>query len=110
MLERTWAALAEANPAYHAVLLCRVEYPDLASAQVAERLTTQLGKPLTADWVRKTQQRAHEKYADLLLDEVAYSLGDATPEQLREELRELELLKYCRSALVRRGCQAEADS
>jgi RNA polymerase sigma-70 factor (ECF subfamily) len=104
LLERTWAALAAANPAYHAVLLCRIEDPDLASAQMAERLTTQLGKPLTADWVRKTQQRAHEKYADLLLEEVACSLGDATPEQLREELRELDLLKYCRSALARRGC------
>ncbi len=103
ILERTWKALAEAQPTYHAVLLYRVENPDATSPQIAEALSAQLGKPLTADGVRKTLQRAHTKFAELLVDEVACSLETPTPEELRQELRELDLLRYCQSAVERRG-------
>jgi RNA polymerase sigma-70 factor (ECF subfamily) len=106
LLDRTWAALAEANAAYHAVLLCRVDEPELSSAQIAERVTARLGKPVNAAWVRKTLQRAQEKYADLLIDEVAQSLETEEPAALRQELEELDLLRYCRSALERRAGQA----
>jgi RNA polymerase sigma-70 factor (ECF subfamily) len=102
LLERTWQALAAANAAYHAVLLLRIQSPDLPSAQMAEELSARLGRPLTADWVRKSLQRAQARFADLLLGEVATSLGGATDEELREELGELDLLRYCRSALERR--------
>jgi hypothetical protein len=61
----------------------------------------QLGKPVSGAWVRKTLQRGHDKYADLLLDEVAHSLPAATPESLRQELQELDLFKYCGAALQR---------
>src|SRR5262249_5868834 len=70
-LARTWAALAAVNPTYHAALLLRVEERDLTSPVMAERLTAQLGKPINAALVRKTLERAQEKFADLLLDEVA---------------------------------------
>jgi RNA polymerase sigma-70 factor (ECF subfamily) len=103
LLDRTWRALAEANSSYHAALCLRIENPDLPSAQMAERLTTQLGKPFTAASVRKVLQRSHEKYADLLVEEVAASLDGPTPQALLQELQELDLLKYCRSALERRG-------
>ena len=102
LLDRTWQALAEANAAYHAVLLRRVENADMPSAQIAEELAASLGKPVTGAWVRKNLQRAHEKFADLLLEEVARSLESAEGEALRDELRELDLLKYCQSALARR--------
>jgi len=101
LLDRTWEVLAQANPTYHAVLLFRVGDPDASSAQMAEQLSVQLGKPLTAATVRKTLQRAHEKFADLLLQEVAYSLETAMREHLQDELRQLDLLKYCRQALER---------
>ena len=84
-------------------MLCRIENPDMSSARIAEELHATLGKPLTAAWVRKNLQRAHEKFADLLLDEVAASLEDAKGEALNEELRELDLLKYCQSAVARRS-------
>lgn len=103
LLARAWKALAEFNPHYEAALLLRVENPDLASAQMAEQLTVQFGKPISAAWVRKSLQRAHEKFADLLLEEVACSLESANHEDLETELRELDLLKYCRNALERRG-------
>jgi RNA polymerase sigma-70 factor (ECF subfamily) len=101
LLQRTWQGLSQLNGSYHAVLLCRVENPDLPSARIAEELSKSLGRPLTAAWVRKNLQRAHEKFADLLLDEVARSLENATPDGIRDELRELDLLKYCQSALAR---------
>jgi RNA polymerase sigma factor (sigma-70 family) len=101
LLERTWSALAAASPAGHAVLRLRVECPELTSAQLAERLAGRLGNPVTAAWVRKTLQRAHDRYADLLLEEVAHSLAEVTPQALRQELEELDLLRYCRAALER---------
>ena len=69
---------------------------------MAEHLTAQLRKPLTAVGVRQVLHRAREKFADLLLDEVAHSLDSPTAEQLEQELVELGLLDYCRPALERR--------
>ena len=104
LLDRTWEALGEANPAYKAALLLKVHEPDLSSADAAERLSAELGRPVTADWVRKAVQRAHEKFADLLVDETARSFGEsAGPEQVKAELTDLDLLPYCRTALNRRG-------
>ena len=56
---------------------------------------------MRADQVRKALQRSHAKFAELLVDEVATSLGAPSRDELAEELRELDLLKYCRSALER---------
>lgn len=103
LLDRTWQALERANKTYHATLRLRIEFPDLSSQQMAERLRTQLGRPVSAALVRKALERSHDKFADLLLDDVAASLESPTPEQLEAELRALDLLKYCRSALERRG-------
>jgi hypothetical protein len=57
---------------------------------------------MTAENVRKALQRAHAKFAELLVDRVAESLTDPTPAELEDELRALDLLKYCRPALERR--------
>ena len=103
LLERSWKALAAANPSYHTVLLFRIDHVGVGSAEMAEKLSERLGKPVNAAWVRKTLQRAHEKFTDLLLDEVTCSLGAPSPDALRDELEALDLLKYCRSGLERRG-------
>jgi RNA polymerase sigma-70 factor (ECF subfamily) len=108
LLERTWQALADSQPTYHAALRLRVENQDLPSPQLAEQLSERLGRPVTADTARKTIQRAHRKFADLLLAEVAGYLGTSDRAALEQELRELDLLKYCRSALERwRGSESE---
>lgn len=101
LLERTWQALHGEQPTGHAALRLRVEEPDLTSGQLAEKLTVRLGKPMTADGVRKALQRAHERFADLLLDEVEATLDGA--DGLEDELKYLGLIRYCRSALARRG-------
>jgi RNA polymerase sigma-70 factor (ECF subfamily) len=102
LLERTWQALEQANPAYHAVLRQRIDNLEATSAELAQRLSVSLDRPVNAPWVRKTLQRAQEKFAELLIDEVEGSLGQATPEQLRQELEGLDLLRYCGSVLARR--------
>jgi RNA polymerase sigma-70 factor (ECF subfamily) len=102
LLERTWASLAEARPAYHAALRLITEDPDAQAPDLAERLSAQLGSPVRADWVRQAKTRAPKKFAELLIDEVARSLETDDPDRLAQELTELDLLRYCRSALEKR--------
>jgi RNA polymerase sigma-70 factor (ECF subfamily) len=106
LLDRTWDALAEIRPTYREILLLHVDQPDLSSPQMAEMLSARRGKAVSAAGVRKALQRAHDKYAELLVAEVARSLGDPTPAQVEEELKALDLLRYCRGALRKR---AETD-
>jgi RNA polymerase sigma-70 factor (ECF subfamily) len=107
LLARAWAALAKieagTRPHLYAVLRFRAEHPEMRSPQMAEQLAVQLGRPLTATGVRQILHRAREKFAAFLLDEVTHTLESPTVEHLEEELIELGLLEYCRSALDRRG-------
>jgi RNA polymerase sigma factor (sigma-70 family) len=101
LLARAWKALAESQAVYHAVLRFRAEHPRMPSHQMAEHLSSRVGKPLTGDGVRQTLRRARERFAELLIDEVGQSLATPSPELVEEELRELDLLAYCRPALDR---------
>src|SRR4051812_17369706 len=75
LLNKTWDALLQeekrTNRPLHTVLHFRAEHPDLRSAQMAELLGEQMHKRLTPEWVRKWLHGAREKFADLLLMEVA---------------------------------------
>jgi RNA polymerase sigma-70 factor (ECF subfamily) len=107
LLARCWTALAEAEsrggqPLYTA-LRFQAENPAMRSPQMAEELGRRLGKPLTSTGIRQLLFRARGKFADMLVEEVAHSLGNPTDEQLEEEFRELGLLEHCRPALERRG-------
>lgn len=113
LLERAWQALAvlertQGKP-YCSLLRLRADDPDgeLTSGQMALILGSQSGRKLTADGVRKTLQRAREKFAELLFEDVVHSLRKPTPQLLEQELRELGLLGYCRAALERRERVAE---
>jgi RNA polymerase sigma-70 factor (ECF subfamily) len=105
LLAQAWAALAEVErqggQPYHAVLRGKVE--GARSAQLAARLSAEWGKPFTEDGVRQVLHRARQKFAELLVEEVARSLQTSEPEALERELIELGLLDYCRSALPGRG-------
>src|SRR5262249_31761969 len=102
LLNRTWDTLAEANPTYHAVLALHVDNPEVPAPRKAELLTDRLGKCFTATQFRVILHRARAKFADLLLDEVAHSLGPCTEAELVQELRTLQMLKLCVPALERR--------
>jgi RNA polymerase sigma factor (sigma-70 family) len=101
LLDRAWKALDRVQPLFAAALRLRVQDPEMTSARMAEEIGSRLGRPVTPDLARKSLQRAREKYADLLLGEVCGS-GMDEPGELEEELRALDLLRYCRSALDRR--------
>jgi RNA polymerase sigma-70 factor (ECF subfamily) len=105
LLNRAWKALEQLQqqrgPPFYAVLRFRADHLDLRSAQMAEQLSTLLGKPVTAAWVRQTLHRARDKFADLLLNDVAQTLPNPTAEELEQELLDLGLLTYCQPALAR---------
>jgi RNA polymerase sigma-70 factor (ECF subfamily) len=105
LLNRAWEALAaveqETGQPFYTVLRFRAENADVRSAEMARRLQARLGKPLTGAGVRQTLHRARERFADLLLEEVARSLETAEVDRLEQELIDLDLLTYCRDALGR---------
>jgi RNA polymerase sigma-70 factor (ECF subfamily) len=107
LLDRTWEGLEEqekqSGQPFYTVLRFRTEHADLTSERMAEELSGKLGKSVTAAGVRQTLHRAREKFADLLLDEVARSLETTETERIEQELVDLGLLSYCRPALERRA-------
>jgi RNA polymerase sigma-70 factor (ECF subfamily) len=107
LLARSWAALAEIDrrtgqPLYQ-VLRFRTAHPEMRSPQMAEQLTERLGRPFSAAGVRQTLHRAREKFAEVLLREVAQSLPTPAGGLLEQELSDLGLLEYCRPALERQA-------
>jgi RNA polymerase sigma-70 factor (ECF subfamily) len=106
LLDRAWEGLAglqrQSGQRYYTVLRWRAEHPDTPAARLAEKLSAG-GDPVSEAGVRQTLHRAREKFADLLLQEVARSLESDDPERLEQELIDLGLLPYCRPALKRRA-------
>lgn len=107
LLERTWKALDDleqkTGQPYHRLLRFRIAHPELRSAEMAQRLSATLGKAITAGGVRQALARARDKFAQLLVAEVRFSLNSPSVDELEEELGELKLLEYCRSVLRRMG-------
>jgi DNA-directed RNA polymerase specialized sigma24 family protein len=106
LIARAWQALKvhekEQNQPFYTVLRFRADNPNVPSAEMAEKLTGPLGKSVTAAGVRKTLERARDKFGDLLLEEIAQAVDSPSRSRLEEELIELRLLEHCRSALDRR--------
>ncbi|WP_425396216.1 RNA polymerase sigma factor [Aeoliella sp.] len=106
LLSRVWQQLEKVEittgKPYHTVLRMRVEHPDVRSPELAEIVSKVLNKPMKAGAVRTSLHRAREQFGDLLIDEVAHSLSEATPEAVEQELIELDLWQYCKPALERR--------
>jgi DNA-directed RNA polymerase specialized sigma24 family protein len=106
LLLRTWVALNQTEQKtgqpFYTVLRFRAEHPTTPSPQMAQQLSDRLGRELTDAAVRQILHRARQRYADLLIEEVAHLLENPSPDQLEQELIELDLLDYCRPALQRR--------
>lgn len=105
LLNRAWHGLSqhdeETGQSLNAVLRFRAEHTEMRSEQMAELLSLKMAKPLTAAGVRQTLHRAREKFAELLVDEVAQTLADPTLADLEQELIDIDLYEYCRPALER---------
>jgi DNA-directed RNA polymerase specialized sigma24 family protein len=107
---RAWTALAtweeETGQLLRTVLRMRGDHPDLPSSELAQRLAQDLGKPITASWVRNRLHFAREKVTKFLLDDVRLTLGTASDEELAEDLLDLGLLDYCRPVLQKSAGQS----
>jgi RNA polymerase sigma factor (sigma-70 family) len=107
LLARAWSELSadqeRGGVPYYSVLRLRADNPDMSSGAMAQALNQQLRPtPALSDaGVRKILQRARERFAELLLQEVARSLGDSSRDALEQELASLRLLPYCQTALAR---------
>jgi RNA polymerase sigma-70 factor (ECF subfamily) len=70
-------------------------------ADLARQLSGRLGQEPSAAWVYKHLHNARQKFADLLVAEVARTLDAPGAEDLGQELAELGLLRWCQPALDR---------
>jgi RNA polymerase sigma-70 factor (ECF subfamily) len=106
LLDRTWTALQELERAtgqpHHTILRLRIDQPHLSGEEFRLAVSERVGRAYEPVAARQALHRAREKFADLLLDEVRQSLGPEE-DRLEEELADVGLLGYCRSALDRRG-------
>lgn len=111
LLARAWAGLEAAEKAggqpLYTVLKQKAENPGLSSGELAARLSQMLGKPFSDTAYRKALQRARSDFARRLIDDVCHSLQHPSDEALEQELIDLDLLPYCRSALAERRQQAK---
>lgn len=100
LLDRAWTEMKrisqDNDDLRYAVLAARAKNPDSTSDQLAERLTEELGRPISAANVRQVVHRARTQFAELLRVEVAATLPGSNEQQVDEELAELGLLKYFR--------------
>lgn len=106
LVDRTWDALRRLQPdgdhPYYVVLRLRADRPQVSSEELAQEVTQRLGKTCSVAATRQMLHRGREKFADLLLDAVAGSVDDPTPERLTDELVILGLGGTCQAALQRR--------
>jgi RNA polymerase sigma-70 factor (ECF subfamily) len=107
LIDRAFAALKaveqRTGQPLHTLLHFRVDNPDLPVAELARQLSGRLGQEPSVTWVYKHLHQARRKFADLLLAEVARTLDHPGVEELRQELADLGLLRWCQPALDRLG-------
>ncbi len=88
---------------FHTVLNMVVDYPQDDTATLAARTSALIGRPLRAEAFRKQVSRARFLLAKLIVQEVAETLIDPTPEQVKAELIDLALWDYIRHFRVTMG-------
>jgi RNA polymerase sigma factor (sigma-70 family) len=104
VLEMAWKALEEYQREHpgsvaYTLLRLRANHPDDDSDALAGRLSAAVGKPFRADAMRQQLRRARVRFAQVLLEEIARSLDDPTPEHVEEELIETGLMPYVQDLL-----------
>lgn len=108
LLGRTWNSLKQfehnSGRLYFTLLDYRAANPTATAEQAAAFLSNKVGpeKSYSAAAARKLLQRAREKFAEILLDELAAASDCSDLETLEEEAGELGLMPYCRAGLKRR--------
>jgi RNA polymerase sigma-70 factor (ECF subfamily) len=95
LLNRAWRTLEQSHPQGFAVLRLKAQSPRLTAEEIAQAQSNSM----TAAAARQQLHRARERFAHYLIDAVAHSLRSTS--DLEDELRQLDLLSYCREVLER---------
>lgn len=102
LLFRTWQTLAEyqrkSDHSYYTTLHLRASNPELNGTEYAAKLSEELGREVKPATARVQLHRAREKFATLLIDDVANSLQNNSRDTVEQELIDLGLIEYCRPA------------
>jgi RNA polymerase sigma-70 factor (ECF subfamily) len=105
LLSQAWRALARFQEqtccSYHTVLRLRADRPEVSCVELARLAGARRGRPFSEAAVRQVLRRAREKFADLLVAEVARTLATSDADTIEQELIELDLLSYCRGPVAR---------
>lgn len=81
---------------FHTVLGMLADHPLDDTQTLARKTSALVGRPVSAAAFRKQVSRARRMLAKLLIQEVAQTLDNPTPERIKEELMELALWGYIR--------------
>jgi RNA polymerase sigma factor (sigma-70 family) len=103
LLDQTWLDLkeiseAEAKP-YYQTLRLRVNSPDASYEELAPKMSELLQREITQSNAKQRVKRARDRFSKLLLARVAASIDSPEAQEIEQELADLRLLPYCRSAL-----------
>ena len=104
LLNSTWQALEDYENSgggpYYTVLQLRIRNPGVRTTELAKKIAAELGKPISPGAGRVLVHRSREKFATLLIEIIADSLEKPTTDAIESELIDLQLIDYCRDALL----------
>jgi RNA polymerase sigma-70 factor (ECF subfamily) len=103
LIDRTWRALTESQPSYRALLMLHVQQPGISAGELAKQLSEEFQRPINAANARVMLHRARHRFAELLLQEVEFSLESPTWEELDQELKTLGLWSICKPVMTAQG-------
>jgi len=105
VLSMAWARLEELEDEtgrpWNSVLRARIDHPDKSSGELAAIVNGRTRHGISEGNYRVLLHRAREKFADVLVEQVAHTLQEPTPAELEQELAELQLLEFCQEAIGR---------
>lgn len=104
VLERAWDALLRrqrrsGDDLFYTVLRISADHPDADSDELAQRLSEQLGRPISPGSFRMQRTRARRLFAELLVREVAETLEDRSATSVEQELIDTGLMSFIRDSL-----------
>ena len=84
---------------YYTVMKLRKDFPDAESTELAERMSKTTKKTWTPEATRQQLRRSRLRFAQLLVEEVAGGISNASPAEVEAELIDLGLMEYVRPFL-----------
>lgn len=83
----------------HSVLKIRMDFPDLDSTGLAEKISTEQGREINAATYRQQLRRARIRFAQYLVEEIANGLDTSDPQRVQEELISVGLFEHIKDVL-----------